>query len=256
MLEEEQVLFAVIMGVFGLLIGSFLNVCIYRIPKKESIVYVPSHCMSCSTKLHWYELIPLFSWLALRGRCRTCKAKISPQYPIIEAFNSILYIAIVLVNGWSLTSVLYCLLGSCLIVLSVIDFRTYEIPIGINIFILCLGAIETIHDFEHVWIHLAGLIVVSLPMFLFVSVYYYFKQVEAFGGGDIKLLAAAGLLIGWKNILLAFVIGCIVGSVMHLVRMKFSGEDHVLAMGPYLAIGILISALWGETMIGWYVNLL
>lgn len=253
---DEQVLFAVIMGIYGLLIGSFLNVCIYRIPKNESIVYVPSHCMNCNTKLHWYELIPLFSWLALRGRCRTCHSKISWQYPIIEASNSILYVMIVLVNGWSLTSVLYCLLGSCLIVLSVIDFRTYEIPFGINIFIFILGVLNLLLDLGHIRNYVIGFFIVSLPMFLFVNVYYHFKKVEAFGGGDIKLLAAAGLLIGWKNILLAFVIGCIVGSVVHVIRMRVSDEDHVLAMGPYLAIGILICALWGENIISWYLNLL
>lgn len=260
MLDTERILYAVIMWIFGLLVGSFLNVCIYRIPKKENLVYISSHCMSCNTKLHWYELIPLFSWLALRGKCRTCKAKISAQYPIIEFCNSILWFAIIMINGWSLTSVIYCLLGSCLIVISVIDFRTYEIPVGLNIFIACLALILTIYDgFQSVnliWNHVIGVFAVSLPMFILTEVVYRLTEREVFGLGDVKLLAAAGGLLGWKSIILAFIIGCIVGSVVHTIRMKVSHEDHVLAMGPYLAIGIFICALWGNAIIGWYLNLL
>lgn len=129
------ILFYTTIFLFGIVIGSFVNVCIYRIPKKEDIVKVRSHCMSCGYQLKWYDLVPLFSYLALRGRCRRCNVKLSVQYPVVEAANGILYVLIVLVNGANVESLLYCLLTSALLALSVIDFRTYEIPVGINLFI-------------------------------------------------------------------------------------------------------------------------
>ena len=115
---------------FGIVVGSFLNVCIYRLPERESIVKVPSHCMSCGAQLRWFDLIPLFSWLFLRGRCRRCKAEISVQYPIIEGLNGFLWVFVFLVNGMNVMSVVYCLMTSALLVLSVIDWRTFEIPWG------------------------------------------------------------------------------------------------------------------------------
>ena len=136
----------IIIFLYGIVIGSFLNVCIYRLPKKENIVKVRSHCMNCGYQLKWYDLVPLFSYLALGGRCRKCKQKISIQYPIIEALNGVLYIIIFAEYGLSMTTLLYCLLFSALITLSVIDFRTYEIPLGINVFILALGLIRVATD--------------------------------------------------------------------------------------------------------------
>ena len=134
----------VVIFLFGIVIGSFLNVCILRIPLKESIAKDRSHCMSCGYQLAWFDLIPLFSYIFLGGRCRKCKTHISLQYPLVEGLNGVLYVLIFLVNGWSIDSVIYCLLTSALIVLSVIDFRTYEIPMGVNLFILALGLIHLI----------------------------------------------------------------------------------------------------------------
>ena len=123
---------------FGIVIGSFLNVCIYRYPKKESLLK-GSHCMECGYHLRWYDLIPLFSFLILRGRCRKCHAKLSLQYPLVEGMNGALYVIVFLANGFNVMSVIYCLLTSALIVLSIIDFRQYIIPDKVNIVILVLG---------------------------------------------------------------------------------------------------------------------
>ena len=132
------ILLYIIVFLYGIVIGSFLNVCIYRIPKKENIAKVRSHCMSCGYRLKWYDLVPLFSYLFLGGKCRKCKEKISIQYPVIEALNGVLYLFVFAEYGLSIETLLYCLLFSALITLSVIDFRTYEIPLGINLFILAL----------------------------------------------------------------------------------------------------------------------
>jgi leader peptidase (prepilin peptidase)/N-methyltransferase len=137
---------------FGITIGSFLNVCILRIPLKESITFERSHCMSCGYQLQWFDLIPLFSYLFLRGKCRKCKAHISSQYPIVEAVNGVLYVLVFLINGWSIDSLIYCFFTSALLVLSVIDFRTYEIPFGINVFILGLGLIHLVLHLVIGWI--------------------------------------------------------------------------------------------------------
>lgn len=242
----------IILFIYGIIIGSFLNVCIYRIPKKENIATTRSHCMSCGYQLKWYDLVPLFSYLVLRGKCRKCGSRISVQYPIVEALNGGLYLLIFWRYGLSIDSLLYCLLFSALIVLSVIDFRTYEIPLGINIFILTLGLVRIGTDLSHWITYGIGLLSVSIPLFLI----YLVTKGRGIGGGDVKLMAVTGLLLGWKLNVLGFLLGCILGSVIHVCRMKFAGEGRVLAMGPYLAMGIAISVIWGEQMIAWYLSFL
>ena len=237
---------------YGIVIGSFLNVCILRIPLSQSIAKERSHCMSCGHRLAWYDLFPLFSWLALGGKCRYCKAPISPQYPIIEGVNGLLYVLIFVVCDFHWTTVLYCLMASALLALSVIDFRTYEIPVGFNVFIGGLGVIQVALDREN-WMDY-GIGFLSVSMVLLVI--WLVSKGRAIGDGDIKLMAACGLLLGWKRIILAFLLGCILGSVIHIIRMRVTHVDHVLAMGPYLSMGVLLAALWGRQMIDWYLGIL
>ena len=242
----------IVIFIFGITIGSFLNVCIYRIPLHQSIVTVSSHCMTCGRKLKWYDMIPVFSWLLLGGKCRSCKSKISLQYPVIESLNGILYVVICLVNGMDLFSLIYCLMTSALLTLSLIDWRTYEIPPGINGFLFILGVAAAVLDRGNLLSHLAGMICVSG----FLGILYLISRGRAIGGGDIKLMFACGLILGWKQIILAFLLGCIIGSVIHLIRIRVQGEGHVLAMGPYLSAGIFLAALWGNAWISWYISLL
>ncbi len=244
------IIFYIIIFLFGSVIGSFLNVCIYRIPEHEDIVKTRSHCMSCGGKLKWYDMFPLFSYLFLRGKCRFCGAKLSVQYPLIEAVNGILYVMIVCIHGVNVDSLLYCLLTSALLVLSVIDFRTYEIPFGINLFILALGLIRAALDYHNILSYLIGFLAVSAVL----AILYYASKGRAIGGGDVKLMAACGLFLGWKLIIIAFLLGCILGAFIHVIRMKVSNEDHVLAMGPYLSAGVFIAAMWGNQMLTWYLG--
>lgn len=241
----------ILIFLYGIVIGSFLNVLIYRIPKKENIVTVRSHCMNCGYQLKWYDLFPLFSWLALGGKCRKCKTKLSVQYPLIEGLSGALYLIVYIRFGISIESLLYCLLFSALLALSMIDFRTYEIPVGFNVFILALGLIHVAADFGNWMSYGIGLLSVSV----FLLVLYYVSGGRAIGGGDVKLMAACGLLIGWKLIVLAFLLGCILGSVIHLIRMKVSREGHMLAMGPYLSAGVAIAVLFGNRFLEWYLGL-
>ena len=238
----------IILFLYGIVIGSFLNVCIYRIPKQENIAKVRSHCMQCDHQLKWYELIPLFSYLLQGGKCRVCKTKISVQYPLIEGANGILYVFIFMINGINVDSLLYCLLTSTLLVLSVIDFRTYEIPIGINYFILVLGLLRTVLHNAHWADHVIGFFAVSVVLYIIIIA----TKGRGIGGGDMKMMAVCGLFLGWKEIILAFLLGCIIGSVVHVIRMRVTKCDHVLALGPYLSIGVFISMLWGAQWISWY----
>lgn len=249
MLVQLTILLYIIIFLYGIVIGSFLNVCIYRIPGKENIVS-RSHCMSCGRKLHWYDMVPIFSYVFLKGRCRQCGAKISIQYPLIEALNGVLYVIVFMANGFSFSSVLYCLMTSALIVITVVDERTYQIPVTFNLFLGLIGIIMTVYDWRHIISHLVGMLCVSL----FLYALYYFSSGKAIGGGDIKLMAVAGLILGWKNIILAFVLGCILGSVIHTIRMKMSKKNNMLAMGPYLSAGVFIAALWGDRFWSWYMS--
>lgn len=244
------ILLYLIIFLYGIVIGSFLNVLIYRLPKKENIVTTRSHCMNCGYQLKWYDLVPIFSYLALGGRCRKCKTRISVQYPIIEALNGILYLIIFIRFGMSVDSLLYCLLFSALLTLSVIDFRTYEIPVGINVFILLLGLVRVVTDWSNWSDYLIGFLTVSIFLYLI----YIVTHGRGIGGGDVKLMAVCGLVLGWKLVVLGFFLGCIIGSICHLIRMKVSDAGHVLAMGPYLSVGVMIAALFGNQMINWYLT--
>lgn len=298
-----------IVFLYGIIIGSFLNVCILRIPLKETIVSKRSHCMSCGHQLAWYDLFPLFSYLFLRGKCRYCKTKISKQYPIVEFVNGAMAVLCfafagfraeklanmnvlikvgqyqtgedVLVTDWFASIydieyiILSCILCSALIVISVIDWRTFEIPVSANVVILVLGIINLISYgcqdsryfrfycdavgknpgfFELIYARgramelIIGFFAVSIPL----AVIYYASKGRAIGGGDVKLMAVAGLFLGWKLILVALIAGCLYGSVIHIIRMKVSGEGKQLAMGPYLSAGI-VTALWfGKDIVTWY----
>ena len=156
------------------------------------------------------------------------------------------------VMGWSASAFLIGLAAAALLSLSWIDWKTYEIPFAYNVFIFALGVIALVFDLSHWYDYVIGFFAVSLPLMAL----FYISKGAAIGGGDVKLMAACGMLLGWKLVLLGFVLGCIIGSVVHLVRMKISGERHMLAMGPYLSIGVFLAALFGNAAIAWYLSML
>ncbi len=241
-----------LLTLLGLCVGSFCNVLIFRLPEGEKFVKTPSHCMTCGHKLHWYELIPLASWLLQKGRCRACGARISPQYPIVEALSGAAYLAAGLLQRGSLLQIaLCCALFSLLLTLAVIDWRTFEIPNGLNLAIAVLGVIQLVFDWSNWALYLIGLCCVSAVFLLLHLV----TSGQGIGLGDVKLMAAAGLLLGWQRILLATLLGSVLGSVIHLIRMS-RGAGRRLAFGPYLAAGIWLSALFGEPIIAAYLSLL
>ena len=246
-----EIVLAVGFGLYGVVIGSFVNELILRLPIHESVTLKRSHCMSCGHTLSWYELFPLFSYIFLGGKCRHCKAHISIQYPIVEAANGILYVILFLVKGITVETFLYCLCASALLALSVIDWRTQEIPLGFNIFILILGLIRLITDLGNWSQYVIGLFAVSG----FLLLLWIVSKGRAIGDGDIKLMAATGLLLGWQLNIIAFLIGCVLGSVIHLIRMAVKKAGRVLAFGPYLSMGVYIAMIWGEQLVSWYLSI-
>ena len=255
-MEELQIVLYPIVFIYGIVFGSFLNVCIYRLPKGEGIVLEASHCMSCGHKLKWYDLFPLFSWLFLKGRCRYCGEKISAQYPIVEATNGILYVLIFFVNGWSIESVLWCIVTSCLIVLSVIDSRTMMIPVGTYLIILVMGAIHLVLDLDN-WInYILGLVGAGLFLLLCALIFRAVTGKGGLGLGDIELMACAGLCLGISRVFFAIVIGCVLGAICEGIRMAVTKKKGKFAFGPYLSIAIFVCLLWGGYMYDWYVGLL
>ncbi len=258
---EDYIVYGIVL-IFGIMIGSFLNVCIYRIPEELSIVTERSHCMNCNTKLKWYELVPVFSYIFQLGKCRTCKSHISIQYPIVEALNGVMYVLVFYFYGWDslysiLISTFYCLTVSALIVLSVIDFRTNIIPVGINIFLLVVGIATVLTKYfesgrstDIVLDHAIGFFAISL----FLLLIYYCTKGRAIGGGDIKLMASAGLLLGWELVVLSFMIGCVLATIIHPIRMRVRNIGRALAFGPYLSMGIVLALFFGRQLIKWYIN--
>lgn len=257
---NETIIYSIVF-IYGIIIGSFLNVCIYRIPNETSIAG-RSHCMKCNAPIKWYDLIPVFSYIFLMGSCRKCKTKISIQYPMIEALNGLLYVLVFYLCGFDtmkdiLLSSAYCLIISALLVLSVIDFRTNIIPFGINIFIAAIGVgivlIKYFSSGKNIDIIIHHAIGACAISFLLLIIFYA-TQGRAMGGGDIKLMAAAGLVLGWQAVILAFFLGCVFASIIHPIRMKINHLNRVLAFGPYLSAGITVSLLYGRQIIDWYIQ--
>jgi len=231
-------------------VGSFCNVLIFRIPRGEEFVRTPSHCPHCGHRLGAAELIPLVSWLAQDGRCRACKSPISRQYPAVEAFNALLWLLAALLGGDVLSGLLLSLLSSILVVIAVIDWRTFTIPNGINLVIFLLGVVRVATDRENWLTYLIGMISVG-GVFLLLHI---LTGGNGLGMGDVKLVAAAGLLLGWQNMILSVLVGSVSGAIIHSIRMKH-GAGHKLAFGPYLAAGIWLSALVGQPLIDAYLGL-
>ena len=251
MLTLLHILPLILLTLVGLCVGSFCNVLILRIPRGEEFVKTPSHCFSCGHNLSWYENIPLVSWLIQGGKCRHCAAPISRQYPIVEGLNGLMWLLTgLLYRDEPVELMLYCALYPVLMVIAVIDWRTFLIPNGLNLAVCLLGVTALLTDLPHWMSHLIGAVSVS-GLFLLLHI---LTGGAGLGMGDVKLMFGAGLLLGGGRTLLAMLIGSLSGSVIHSIRMK-RGAGRKLAFGPYLAAGIWGSALFGERFIDFYLGL-
>lgn len=248
----------VIGALFGLVIGSFLNVCIYRLPRGESIVWPTSRCPACSRPIAWYDNIPLLSYVILLGRCRACRAPIPWRYPLVEAANGLGYGILVGSFGVSWVSAFYGVLLSALIVVTGTDLSHRIIPNVITYPGIVLGLIGSLVVLPAGIVNsvLGVLVGGGLLWFLaWVSPYIFGK--EGMGLGDVKLIAMVGAFLGWKPVLLTILIGSLVGSIVggSLIAMNRLSRRQYIPFGPFLALGAVLSLLFHEPLLAWYWGL-
>lgn len=243
--------FSIVTFLFGCIIGSFLNVCIYRIPHHESIVVGSSHCPTCSAPIKPCDLVPILSFLVLKGKCRNCKSKISFRYPIIEFLTGLLFLGVFLIYGYTFTTLIGFVFSAVLIVIAMIDLDTMEIPDIFHFIILGLAIITILIFKGNLLDHLIGGLIISLPFFLIA----YLTQ--GLGGGDIKLVAVSGLLLGIQPVVVGSLIGIILGGIFasFLLITKKKGAKAMMPFGPFLCIGLYISFLFGPSIFQWYFSL-
>ena len=238
--------------VFGLVVGSFLNVCIYRIPRNISVNgnHGRSMCAHCGKTLKGYDLVPLFSYLILGGKCRFCKKHISFRYPLVESTNALLWGLCVWFYGATAEAAIYAIFCSVLLVLSMIDWDTQEIPYRLQGVILGLGVISLfLPGFSGIKERLIGMVVVSVPMVIITLIS------GGFGGGDIQLMAVSGFLLGYQNNLLAMIVGTILAAIVGVFvarRRKKDEEKMKIPFGPFLSIGLICALFWGQEIYRWY----
>ncbi len=245
--------------IFGLCIGSFLNVCIYRLPKSKSIVHPRSMCPHCGALIRSYDNIPILSYLALKGKCRHCETSISFRYPVIELMSGIFAVGVFLKYGLTFEAVIYYAFVAALLVITFIDIDHQIIPDvitlpGIPIFFAASFALPEITVVESI----LGILIGGGSLFSIAWLYHLLTQKEGMGGGDIKLLAMMGAIIGWQGVLFAIFVASAVGTVSGMLLMLKNRKTMKLAIpfGPFLAIGGTAYILFGPQLIAWYFNLL
>ena len=245
--------------IFGLCIGSFLNVCIYRIPASQSISHPRSSCTRCNEPIPFYDNIPVLSYLWLRGKCRFCREPISLRYPVIELLTGLFALITFLKYGLSLEALIYFVFIAALLVITFIDIDHQIIPDiislpGIPIFFLASFGLSQINWLDS----LIGILVGGGSLFLVAWIYSLITKKEGMGGGDIKLLAMIGAVIGWKGVLFTIFVASAVGTLAGMLVMLKSrkGMRLKIPFGPFLAIGGIAYIFFGPQLIRWYFQLL
>jgi leader peptidase (prepilin peptidase)/N-methyltransferase len=240
----------------GLLIGSFLNVCIYRLPRKESVVWPASHCATCNRDLSWYENIPVASWVVLGGRCRTCRQPISMAYPLVELITAAVYAGAYAVYGWTPLLAVRLLFASAMIVLFVIDLRHRILPNVITVPGIVLGLLFSLVFPPGIVSSAAGVVIGGGVLLLIAEAYYRLRGVEGLGMGDVKMLAMIGAFLGWKLTLVTLILASLSGSLVGvaLITTGRGGAQAALPFGTFLAVGALVAAVTGDALLAWYLS--
>jgi len=262
--------------VLGLVVGSFLNVCILRIPAGESIVRPPSHCPKCGKPIAPYDNVPVLSWLVLRGRCRNCKTPISALYPVVELLTGALFAACALAFGVTLAWGKWAVFCAALLVLAVTDVRERILPDKVNLTGGLLGlawsGVVVLGDGTSLWLSnrmfdfppparvlsvtdaLLGAAAGAGVLWIFAEGYFRLRGREGMGLGDVKMMAMAGTFLGVKGVVLTIIIGALLGSVLGSIFILFrrAGSDYELPFGLFLAAGALVTVFYGPPVLAWY----
>lgn len=242
-----------IIFILGTIIGSFLNVCIYRIPKNQSIAYPPSHCTSCKSNLKWYDLIPILSYVLLKGRCRYCREKVSARYLIIEFLTGILYVLVYIRYGVTLDTIKYIIMISILIVIGMIDldttnvyFKTTFTGFVLAIVFLALYAYMGLPIISYIYGGIIGGGTLALIILITKG---------GMGWGDVEICFVCGLFLGVKPTLLMLFLSFVIGSVigLALIASKKKTRKDYIPFGPFIVLASIITILWGQGVITWYL---
>ena len=245
-----QPLIAVTLFIFGLSIGSFANVCIYRLPKKQSVVFPASYCTTCSAPIRPLDNIPVISYLILRGKCRDCNNNISVTYPVIEIITALLLLAGFLKFGLTFDFLVYLLVAPALVIITAVDIKHQVIPDVITLPGLALGLAAGSYSIGYMN---------SFMGFLLGCGLFYLLAILSnggMGGGDIKYIAAAGAFVGWQKVLLIIFIGAVLGTFVGLFQIGFQKKTrkNIIPFGPLLAVATLITLFYGNLLIKLYID--
>ena len=235
--------------VIGAAIGSFLNVCIYRLPEEKSIAIPPSHCLSCGEPIAWCDNIPIISYLLLRGACRRCSAKISFQYPLVEFLTGVIAVALFFIYNISFQLIFVFVFLASLIVVTVIDLRHQIIPHVITLPGIPLFFIASVFFMDVKPLDAFLGIMIGAGSLYFVAVYYeWLTNREGMGGGDVNLLAMMGAFMGWHSLIHIILVASLAGAVTGLAAIALKGKNsqYAIPFGPFLSLGALSYLLFGD----------
>jgi leader peptidase (prepilin peptidase)/N-methyltransferase len=246
-----------VLFVFGAIFGSFLNVLIYRVPRGESVVKPPSACPACGTRIRFFDNVPLLSYLVLGGRCRDCRARISPRYFVVELAATLIPVALYLRFGLGSELAVYWPLSYVLLFLSFVDLDHRILPdkvtlpgIAVGLIVAPLTGLTTFPE------SLIGAVAGGGALYLIALAGTAVFGKESMGGGDIKLAAMLGAFLGWQGVIvflfIAFFVGAVVGVAVLAARR--SEGDHTIPFGPFIALGAFVTILWGEAIVRWYLS--
>ena len=241
----------IVVIILGLIMGSFLNVCIYRIPQGESIAFPPSHCSSCGHALSVLDLFPVISYMVLKGKCRYCGEKIAVQYPLVELVTAVIFVMVYRQYGISWDGVATAVLVGLLVTASVIDLNCMRIPNKINLIIVAVGCIHMLQFDYKVWIDcFLGLLLGGGSLFLMGLIGSWLLNKEAMGGGDVKLMAACGIFLGLSKTLFALLFAFYAAAVVIIVLLvaKRLKRNQNIAFGPFLCSGVIIAVLFFQPL--------
>jgi leader peptidase (prepilin peptidase)/N-methyltransferase len=241
---------------FGAVIGSFLNVCIYRIPKGRSVVWPGSACGSCGHMLAWYENIPIVSYLVLRGRCRACRSPISLRYPLVEFLTAAMFALAFWWYGPTLLLLSRLLFGCALIVLFAIDLEYHLLPNVVTLPGIVAGFVFSFVTAPGWFASLIGIFVGGGVLWLVAEGYYLLRHEEGLGMGDVKMLAMIGAFVGWKLTLVALMMASFAGSIVGILFIvsRRGGLKYALPFGTFLALGAALAATIGPGVLNWYLG--
>jgi leader peptidase (prepilin peptidase)/N-methyltransferase len=241
--------------IFGAIVGSFLNVCMIRLPKEESIVTPGSHCPRCNHPIMFYDNIPLISYLVLGGKCRYCKSSISAQYPLIEGITAVTSLLLFSKFGLSLNYLFYFSFVAALIVITVIDLYHQIIPDVISIPGIGVGLLGAlIVHYITFFNSLLGILLGGGSLFVVATLYQRLFKREGMGGGDVKLLAMIGAFLGWESVILTILLSSLIGSITGIIIMVIKGKDfkYAIPFGPFLSLGAVIALFYKSEIFSWY----